>query len=346
MCPLLIMAMLKEASSSRLITFNAIEARTEKFSYGAFDRSDKPPPVLVKNLNNDRITGSAAQKYCLFRLFPIIFADLVEELSLFKIYLILRELLDMVLAYPLRKSWLPYMQTLGINFQSMMLEHLPDKVTPKVHFASEYSKIIEDYGPAIKYWCMRYEGAHFYFKRIALQGYNYKNIPKTLAQQQQLRQCLLLSNSCSLKTFEHASSIKPINMNALESQVKALFMQKYGQSINELGQTLLQCSQLTYNHIIYKQNAVYVYDLEHVEEIPKFFQILYILKLNEQWTFVVDFLNTDGFISKLWSYKVSSYDHLGIISPNDLKYFHKGVDLYEVNNLLIVNLSSRLTKAN
>lgn len=89
-----------------------------------------------------------------------------------------------------------------------------------------------------------------------------------------------------------------------------------------------------------------MYDLEHVEEIPKFFQILYILKLNEQWTFVVDFLNTDGFISKLWSYKVSSYDHLGIISPNDLKYFHKGVDLYEVNNLLIVNLSSRLTKAN
>lgn len=218
------MAMLKEASSSRLITFNAIEARTEKFSYGAFDRSDKPPPVLVKNLNNDRITGSAAQKYCLFRLFPIIFADLVEELSLFKIYLILRELLDMVLAYPLRKSWLPYMQTLGINFQSMMLEPLPDKVTPKVHFASEYSKIIEDYGPPIKYWCMRYEGAHFYFKRIALQGYNYKNVPKTLAQRQQLRQCLLLSNSCSVKTFEHARSIKPINMNALESQVKALFM--------------------------------------------------------------------------------------------------------------------------
>ncbi|CAF2027444.1 unnamed protein product [Rotaria magnacalcarata] len=345
-CPMLVMAMLKEAASIRLITFHGIETRTAQFIYGEFDKSNKPPPVLVKNLNNDRINGSASQKYCLFRLFPIIFSDLVEHLSSFKIYLVLRELLDMVLAYPLRKSWLPFMETLSINFQSMILEYLPDKATPKVHFASEYAKIVEQFGPPVRYWCMRYEGAHLYFKRIALRSGNFKNIPKTLAQRQQLRQCLLLSQDHFLKRYEQASGVKRIKMNEIESKIKSLFIKKFEQSINQFDESLLQCSQLIQNHIIYKQNAVYVYDLEHAEEIPKFIQLVYILKLNEQWIFIVNFLNTDGFVSKLWSYQVSSHDCFGIILPNDLKYFHKGLDLYQVNNLHFVNLSSRLTKAN
>ncbi|CAF4596363.1 unnamed protein product, partial [Rotaria magnacalcarata] len=110
------MAMLKEASSSRLITYAAIQTRTENFIYGALDTSNKPPPIQVKHLNNDRISGTASQKFCLFRLFPIIFSDIVDRRQLFKIYLILRELLDMVLALPQRKSWIPFMEMLAINF--------------------------------------------------------------------------------------------------------------------------------------------------------------------------------------------------------------------------------------
>jgi len=191
-CPLLIMAMLKEASRLRLLTFAAIQARTENFVYGELDASNKPPPIQIKHLNHERIAGSAAHKYCLFRLFPIIFSDIVQHLELFKIYLILRELLDMILAVPQRKSWIPFIETLSVNFQCMMLEMLPDKMIPKVHYVTEYARLIEENGPPINYWCMRYEAAHSYFKRIALQSYNFKNIPKTLARKQQLLRCLLL----------------------------------------------------------------------------------------------------------------------------------------------------------
>jgi hypothetical protein len=345
-CPLIIMAMLKEASSSRLITYAAIQNRTENFSYGELDKSNKHPPIQIKHLNNDRITGTAAQKLCLFRLFPIIFSDIVNHLRLFKLYLILRELLDMVLALPQRKSWLPFIETLSINFQCMVLDLLPDKTIPKVHYVTEYTRIIEENGPPVKYWCMRYEGAHLYFKRIAIQSHNFKNIPKTLAQRQQLRQCFLLSKCQFLKAFDEASGNKIIHIYEIDSKIKVLLTHRYGQQLFQSDQTFLQCSQLIHNHIIYKQHAVYVYDLEHVEEIPSFFQIVHILKLNQQWIFIVDFLNTDGFSTKLWSYKVSSYDRLEIISPNDLKYYHKGLDLYKVDHLDVVNLTSRLTKEN
>ncbi|CAF1349052.1 unnamed protein product [Rotaria sordida] len=345
-CPLIIMAMLKEASGLRLITFNGIQTRTENFVYGEFDTSNKPPPILVKNLNNNHIVGSASQKYCLFRLFPIIFSDLVEKLQSFKIYLVLRELLDMILAFPQRKSWLPFMETLAINFQCMMVDLLPEKVTPKIHYVTEYPKIIEENGPPVRFWCMRYEGAHLYFKQIALQSNNFKNIPKTLAQRQQLRQCLLLSNCQFLKTSEEARGVKQIHMHQIDFKIRTLLIQRFGQQLAQFDQTLLRFSELIYNHIIYKQYAVYVYDLQHVEDIPLFFRIHYIFKYNQQWIFIVDFLNTDGFSTKLWSYKVSSCDRLGIVSPNDLKYFHKGLDLYEVDHLHLVNLTSRLTKQN
>ncbi|CAF4108891.1 unnamed protein product [Adineta steineri] len=116
-CPLIVMAMLKEASHLRLMTYAAIQKRTESFDYGELDTPNKPPPVQIKHMNNDRITGTATQKYCLF---------------------LLRELLDMILALPQRKSWLPFMETLATNFQCMMLDLLPGKAIPKVHYVTEY----------------------------------------------------------------------------------------------------------------------------------------------------------------------------------------------------------------
>jgi hypothetical protein len=343
-CPLIVMAMLKEASHLRLMTFAAIQKRTENFAYGELDESNKPPPVQIKHMNNDRIIGTATQKYCLFRLFPIIFSDIVEHLRLFKLYLVLRELLDMVLALPQRKSWLPFMETLAINFQCMMLDLLPGKAIPKVHYVSEYVRTIEENGPPIKYWCMRYEGAHLYFKKIAIQSYNFKNIPKTLAQRQQLRQCFLLSKCQFLRIVDESRGNKMIHMHEIDSKVKLLLSQRYGHDLVQSDQTFIQCSQLIYNHIIYKQHAVYVYDVEYVEEIPLFIQILHIFKVNQQWIFIVDILNTDGFNTKLWSYKVSSSNRLNIISPHDLIYYHKGLDIYNVDHLHVVNLTSRLTK--
>jgi hypothetical protein len=135
-----------------------------------------------------------------------------------------------------------------------------------------------------------------------------------------------------------------IYLHEIDSKAKGLLNQLYGQQLIQSDETLFHCSQLIHNYISYRQYAVYVYDLEHVEEIPLFFQILHMFKLNEEWVFIVDFLNTDGFSTKLWSYKVSSYDRLELISSNDLKYYQKGLDLYEVDHLHVVNLTTRLTK--
>ena len=56
--------------------------------------------------------ATAAQKLCIFKLFPIIFHDVVDNLPSFIVYQVLREILDLVSSYPFRKQWLPMLDDL------------------------------------------------------------------------------------------------------------------------------------------------------------------------------------------------------------------------------------------
>ncbi|CAF4278908.1 unnamed protein product, partial [Adineta steineri] len=123
------------------------------FQYGYFDIANRPPPIQIKHLQHERIVATAAQKHCLFKLFPIIFVDIIDKLESFVIYKLLREILDLVLSYPFRKTWLPVLDDLCDVFHRSMVKYFPHKIIPKCHFVREYSQVIRDYGPAVRYWC-------------------------------------------------------------------------------------------------------------------------------------------------------------------------------------------------
>jgi len=48
-------------------------------------------------------------------------------------------------------------------------------------------------GPLVKNWCMRFEGKHKYFKKIAQTLGNFKNIAKTVATRHQRYMCYKLT---------------------------------------------------------------------------------------------------------------------------------------------------------
>jgi hypothetical protein len=111
-CGQLLMAMLKEASTKRFLTYGEIESRLISFEYGINDKSNKPPTLRKKHLNKGKIIGTASKKMLLFKLFPIIFHDIIDRLETKDIYICLREIISLVFAYPFRKSWLSYLQSL------------------------------------------------------------------------------------------------------------------------------------------------------------------------------------------------------------------------------------------
>ncbi|CAF0824523.1 unnamed protein product [Didymodactylos carnosus] len=149
-CPLIIVALLKKASTKRLFSYRQVEERISTFEYGTNDATNTPPAIRAKHLAKHSIVGSASQKLCLFRLFPIIFFDIIEHLEKFELYVVLREIINYVFALPFRRSWLAYLNTLTTRFQCLMIHHLPDRVIPKIHFTTDYSRLIDMHGPPIR----------------------------------------------------------------------------------------------------------------------------------------------------------------------------------------------------
>ncbi|CAF3177733.1 unnamed protein product [Rotaria sp. Silwood2] len=193
LCSQVLLAMIKEASTKRILSYGEIEERLIAFEYGPNDKPNKGPVLRKKHLNKGKILGTASQKICLFKLFAIIFHDIIDVLDTKEIYICLREIISLVYACPFRKSWLPYLHSLTVRFQCLIVHMLPNLIIPKVHFISHYAKQIEMYGPSIRHWCMRFESKHQIFKQIAVKSNNFKNILYTLSKRHQLRQCLLLS---------------------------------------------------------------------------------------------------------------------------------------------------------
>lgn len=313
----------------------------ECFQYGYFDCNNRPPPIQVKHLQNGRIAATAAQKLCLFKLFPIIFYDVVGRLPSFITYKVLREILDLVLSYPFRRKWLPVLGELCDTFHHAMLTHFRDKLLPKVHFVREYEQVTHDYGPPIKQWCFRYEASHAYFKKLTMRTNNFKNVPKMLATRHCLKQCFKFASPSWMNSTSYARGMRKIRSSSFCVAIKTILSNHLARVT--LDDFFIQSYQLVLDNIEYRRSAVYVTDLRYDTEQPIFIQLVFILKIEEKWWFVVDQLNTISYDEDLFAWQIKSIDNYCIIDPRELKYFYKGLDVYQVNNTSFVSFTARLT---
>lgn len=332
--------MLKELSARRILTYAQIETRLEHFNYGQNDQSNKPPTVRPKHLTNNHIPGSASQKLLLFQMLPIIFSDVITRLTdLLPIYTCLREIVSIVFATKIRKSWLSYLTSLTTSFHSLMIDKLPDYIVAKVHFVTHYSELIKRNGPARNYWCQRFEGKHLYFKKLALRSTNFKNISFTLAKRHQLRLSSLLSYENFYDLTDKSVSTKTINSSQLPMEIKLLLAQHQSNSL-----TYTQCETLIHKHVTYIKNSVFITALHHEEEIPEFILLRYILRLNNSWKLIVQHLETLSFDQTLWSYEIIYLEKFSIMSLDEcVNILPHGLDIYLVKNSSFVNVLTRLT---
>lgn len=323
------MAMLKEASAKRLITYDEIENRLSSFEYGLNDKSNKPPVLKKRDLNKGKIVGTASQKMLLFKLFPMIFFDIIDPLETKEIYVCLREIISLVFACPFRKSWLSYLQSLCIRFQCLMIQLLPHLVIPKVHFITHYAKQIEMNGPAIRHWCMRFESKHQVFKQLAVKSNNFKNILYTLSKRSQLRQCLLLSCSNYYSIINEGYSLSEIEFHILSADIRALLQKNIGPF--DRTAKIKEYQRLKFNHVMFIKGSVFVGNLVHEEEIPSFLLLIFIFNINDAWQLIVEQLQTVSFNESLCSYEVEHTRLFSVKDPNELiVILPKGIDVYEV----------------
>ena len=157
---------------------------------------------------------TADQMWCLARLLPFMIGHLVpEDDKHWHNFLLLLTIVDYAFAPVISPNEVAFLNSI-IEQHNFCFKHLyPDSsMIPKLHYILHIAEWILKYtrmhnykllpmscsqhriGPLGRHWCMRYEAKHAYFKKLARNAYNFRNIAKTLAKRHQRLMCYYLNS--------------------------------------------------------------------------------------------------------------------------------------------------------
>lgn len=137
-------------------------------------------------------------------------------------------------------------------------------VTPKLHYLLHYSKYIIKFGPPCRYWGMRFEAKHSYFKGIASKVKNFKNICLTLATRHQLLQAYELSGNM-LDSCLQTTGVKQLSVRDLPEDQQSAIHQVTEEELVPAATTA------SFSNCYYRIGDVFVHNVQDGE--PQFLQI-------------------------------------------------------------------------
>lgn len=174
-------------------TLDLLNSRVTSFDYGLQDLKNKPSVISASKLQTpDGPTHqTAAQMWCLVRHIPLLIGDRVpEDNEYFELLLLLLDCMDIIFSYEVTVEETLFLKHLINEHHQLFLELFPARhLKPKHHFMTHYPRQIRMLGPLIRYWTMRFEAKHGFFKRLGHIVCNFRNILKTLSYRQQMYFC-------------------------------------------------------------------------------------------------------------------------------------------------------------
>ncbi|XP_048100473.1 uncharacterized protein LOC125295253 [Alosa alosa] len=258
---------------NKIISLENICNEIEAFQFGQNDKGNKPQKINITSIRSGRLPGSASERWCLFRLLPFIIGHHIPVGNPhWELYLLCRDVADIILSPSIKQSILHYLAIQIGHFLSLFSSLFPGKVTPKLHYLIHYPRLIEKFGPLRHLWCMRFEGKHQYFKRLARNAFNFKNICLTLAKRHQLRQCWELTSVDVLRQDEYTERGCSCPVRSLSQEIRLGLTQRFGAENIELEEDVLVVQKLCLDNVLYSINNILVLDVIE-EDIPVFIKI-------------------------------------------------------------------------
>lgn len=148
-----------------LFTLDFLNDIINCLAYGPLDQADKPQEIP----NSLLINTNAAHSWCLLRLLPVFIGHMVPSNNMYwEILMMLKDIVDIVFAPIISQRHIATLQVLMQDHHTLFLSLFQDQpLTAKHHFIVHYRKLIEEFGPLIYSWCMRFEAKHYYFKLLS-----------------------------------------------------------------------------------------------------------------------------------------------------------------------------------
>lgn len=251
--------------------------------------------------------------WCFGRLLPLMIGERISQDNEYWCnFLLLLTIVDYLFAPVLSPDCTSYIKALIDDHHQAWLELYPScNVTPKMHYMIHYPECIERYGPLVRFWCMRFESKHNYFKQC------FKNIPKTMAQRHPKFMCYHLN--CENSPFTKETMVGPDSVVDVSSL-------PYKEKLLEVFDDIVEDSQVTRISWIdidgtkYHKEGVVVLQ-SHL--LPLFGIIADILcRCADHYYFVCNVLRTECFSSHFHAYKVSKTKEYVLCTHSDLVDHH------------------------
>ena len=210
---------------AKLFTLQELNRRIAAFSYGKADAVNKVQAIRKGSLHRSgSVSGSASQKWCLFRLLPFFVADMVPDGNEdWEMYLNFREIIDIIFSPVIERSLVSYLHVLIQDFLQAFTDKFPAiTITTKMHHLIHYPRLILSFGPLIQYWCMRFEAKHGYFKNLVSRLFNFKNVASSLAKRHQLWQFYSFQGAMFNEGIQHSQGEFKFCDNFPEHVINAL----------------------------------------------------------------------------------------------------------------------------
>ncbi|XP_064473436.1 uncharacterized protein LOC135388062 [Ornithodoros turicata] len=289
--------------------------RADTFPYGTNDNKNRPEKIGASFLSDSKsMRGSASQKWCLFRLMPLILGPIVPEGNdKWELFLTFRELADIILAEKMPSECPQYLEDKIEEFFMMFLPKYPNaRVHPKLHYMVHYPRITSELGPLRQYWCFRFEAKHQFFKSHAARVHNYRNIPYTLAKKHQLLQSYQLGSSFMKNSFT-ATNLRPAEQTEAHPCAQHLFC----------GMVNIADSAKV-NGLAYSKGDILVMK---TGDDPNFAQVQQLYFAKRRFYLQVEEMVVETFCRHTFAYKLRRTGHIALNAPGDEASFQK-LDLY------------------
>lgn len=185
----------------KYFTLDILNLRIQNFNFNDNERSSKPPIIKMKNTKKKiNLKLSASEMLCLFRYLGLIIGDLIPENDKhWKIYILLRQIIDIVTSPRITKEDANFLKNLIQNFLELYIA-LGERLKPKFHILVHYPNLLLKNGPLVCFWSMTFEAKHEELKQSSTS--NSCNINKlvTIATKQTLRMCEIIHSLDCKKT--------------------------------------------------------------------------------------------------------------------------------------------------
>ena len=155
-----------------------------RFNFSSSDYNSRP--TTFSSFKNMKMTASEC--WCIIRNIPYIIGHKIpRDEPHWNLLLLLLEIMGIVLAPKVNTDLAHYLSQLIAEHHQTYLKLFPEKrLTPKHHYLVHYPTALIKCGPPCRYWCMRFESQHNFFKQISRATHCYKNIAYSLTKRGQL----------------------------------------------------------------------------------------------------------------------------------------------------------------